>query len=215
MLSIIKHKKQTLFCRLQTLDDVAHLRFIRGDYLGISLVNNVNVPCLVNWRQASVVKLRALPDLQVSWTFYHVDTDWWHCMEGWSSCDAYVRWMDCRRPTKCIGGLYSQWTYLQILAGPEPRPFCWVCIHITDQTSRFRWSPVRVVETLHHLHGRHICLRCAMWSEEGHFLCKADMALSTTKDRHTQAHAIPRCVGNHRWIYLMATWKYARLGFRR
>ncbi|KAK7679987.1 hypothetical protein QCA50_016933 [Cerrena zonata] len=60
ILSIVK----TLFSRLQTLHDLAHLLFLKGDYLGLSVANNINIPCIVNWKELYIIKLRTLLDLQ-------------------------------------------------------------------------------------------------------------------------------------------------------
>lgn len=98
ILSFVKREKQTLFCHLQTLEDISHLRFIKGNYVGVSLVNNISVPSLVNWRDTSIKKLQLAPDLQVRPLLSCLDN---YCsfsgIKGWSNRDAYVRYLDrCR-----------------------------------------------------------------------------------------------------------------------
>lgn len=53
------------FCRLRSVANVAQLRFIRGPTIGVSLVDNINIPSLVRWSDRSVEKLQARPDIQV------------------------------------------------------------------------------------------------------------------------------------------------------
>ncbi|KAK7679974.1 hypothetical protein QCA50_016920 [Cerrena zonata] len=76
VLNIAKHRHLTVFSRLQTLNNISHLRFLRGDYIGVSLVDNINVPCLVDWKHANVVRLRHLPDLQGGAVAMHMSERW-------------------------------------------------------------------------------------------------------------------------------------------
>ena len=54
------------FCRLGSVPDVAHLRFIQGCLVGVSVVNNINIPSIIRWSDMKVDKLICSPDLEVS-----------------------------------------------------------------------------------------------------------------------------------------------------
>ncbi|KAK7683176.1 hypothetical protein QCA50_013849 [Cerrena zonata] len=76
ILSIVKHRRLTLFCRLQTLEDLAHLRFLHGDHIGVSVVNNTNIPCIVKWKNKAIERLRTLPDLRGGAVAMHMTDNW-------------------------------------------------------------------------------------------------------------------------------------------
>lgn len=66
ILTIVTYGESIVFSRLRKLRDIAHLRFLKGDYVGVSVLKNTNVPCIVNWKECFFMKLRTMPDLQVS-----------------------------------------------------------------------------------------------------------------------------------------------------
>lgn len=51
--------------RLQTIDNVAHLRFLEGDYVGVALVNDASVVGLLDWRTNSIENLHRYSDKHV------------------------------------------------------------------------------------------------------------------------------------------------------
>lgn len=53
-------------CWLQTINDVGQLRFLRGHHIGVTLVHNINVPCVIEWPSHSIRHLRCSPDTEVS-----------------------------------------------------------------------------------------------------------------------------------------------------
>lgn len=52
------------------MNDVAHLRFIDSLFVGVSVVDNINVPSVVKWTDRTVQRLFPKPDLQVSFTYF-------------------------------------------------------------------------------------------------------------------------------------------------
>ncbi|KAK7676667.1 hypothetical protein QCA50_016922 [Cerrena zonata] len=76
ILTIVKHRNSIMFSRLQTLDGVASLRLLQGDFIGVSLIDNTNVPCIIGWKSGIATKLRYLPDLQGGAVAMHMDNGW-------------------------------------------------------------------------------------------------------------------------------------------
>ncbi|KAK7677821.1 hypothetical protein QCA50_019133 [Cerrena zonata] len=76
ILSIVDDNDSSRICRLQTLDNIAHIRFLKDECIGVSLVNNLNIPSIVNWRDGSVKNLRPRPDLEGGAIAMHMGEDW-------------------------------------------------------------------------------------------------------------------------------------------
>ncbi|KAK7679945.1 hypothetical protein QCA50_016891 [Cerrena zonata] len=75
ILSIVDDNGSPRICRLQTLN-MAHIRFLKDDFIGVSLVNNLNIPSIVNWRDGSVKNLRPGPDLEGGAIAMHMGEGW-------------------------------------------------------------------------------------------------------------------------------------------
>ncbi|KAK7676987.1 hypothetical protein QCA50_020016 [Cerrena zonata] len=76
ILSIVDDNGSPRICRLQTLDNMAHIRFLKDESIGVSLVNNLNIPSIVNWRDGSVKNLRPGPDLEGGAIAMHMGEGW-------------------------------------------------------------------------------------------------------------------------------------------
>ncbi|CAL1698374.1 unnamed protein product [Somion occarium] len=76
VLTIMHHDEQPTFQRLQGISNVSHIRFLRGPMIGASLHNNINIPCVLNWRHDITERLRAVPDLEGGSVAMHMEDDW-------------------------------------------------------------------------------------------------------------------------------------------
>ena len=65
ILKIVDIQGSTQFCRLGSVPNVAHLRFIQEHVIGVSVVNNINIPSIIRWSDIKVDKLLHKPDLEV------------------------------------------------------------------------------------------------------------------------------------------------------
>ena len=52
-------------CRLHTVQNVGHLRFLKHSYIGLSLVENINIAAVVNWQTNVVQHLQSSQDAKV------------------------------------------------------------------------------------------------------------------------------------------------------
>ena len=65
ILNIVDIQGSPQFCRLGSVPNVAHLRFIQEHVIGVSVVNNLNIPSIIRWSDMKVDKLLREPDLEV------------------------------------------------------------------------------------------------------------------------------------------------------
>ena len=65
ILKVVDIQGSPQFCRLGSVPDVAHLRFIQEHVIGVSVVNNINIPSIIRWSDMNVDKLLHKPDLEV------------------------------------------------------------------------------------------------------------------------------------------------------
>ncbi|CAL1698387.1 unnamed protein product [Somion occarium] len=76
VLTIMNRPKRPMFHHLQSVCNVPHIRFLRGSMIGASLHDNINVPCVLNWRHDITERLRAVPDLEGGSVAMHMEDDW-------------------------------------------------------------------------------------------------------------------------------------------
>lgn len=65
MLSIVNIDGTIRFCRRGTVHNATHLRFIRGAFVGVSVIDNINVPSIAKWTDGSIERLQEKPDFEV------------------------------------------------------------------------------------------------------------------------------------------------------
>lgn len=145
------------FCHVQSISSVAHLRFLRGSSLGVSVTNNRNIPTIVNWRSGFIDRLRRHPDLQVS----DLLSDHVHKltqaldMIGRRSCHASNSELACshsKTSTRNILGanFYKYWS-IPTLAVIASCPSSWICCILPFVSTRDKPSRVLFAETLRQL----------------------------------------------------------------
>ncbi|KAK7677004.1 hypothetical protein QCA50_020033 [Cerrena zonata] len=76
ILSIVDHDGALRICRLRTLDNVGHPRFIKGGLIGVSLINNINTIRIIGWADNSMKCLRYYPDEQGGAVAMYLDDEW-------------------------------------------------------------------------------------------------------------------------------------------
>ncbi|KAK7679949.1 hypothetical protein QCA50_016895 [Cerrena zonata] len=76
LLSVVNCDGRPHICRLRTIRHVGHLRFIQGDHIGVSLVENRNVPCIIQWREGIIQPLQHHPDTQGGAIAMHMADGW-------------------------------------------------------------------------------------------------------------------------------------------
>lgn len=75
VLGIVNVEGKPRFCRHGVVKSASQLRFLACSLLGVSVVDNVNIPCVADWKDGTVNKLFPNPDIQVCHFIqsYHYD----------------------------------------------------------------------------------------------------------------------------------------------
>ena len=66
MLSIRSEASSPIFIQLARLSGVSCLRCLSDRFVGFALLDEISIPCLMNWRTRVVTKLRVEPSRDVS-----------------------------------------------------------------------------------------------------------------------------------------------------
>ena len=57
-------------CRLQVIENAGQLRFIKGSTIGLSLIQNLCIPCIMDWQSNHVYPFQQHPNNQVGYDYY-------------------------------------------------------------------------------------------------------------------------------------------------